>query len=170
VDSRRFVSDKEGERGQGRRAPSARSWGIHFHSARADGRIGLHGCCHRHHAFLEHSRSSGGNDTGLRFGNGKAPIGSARQEVVTAMTAVPTVSVCMPVSRDSRLVGRALRSVLSQDLDDFEVLIGDETGLAEPAVVEVDDPRVHFRRNPHRLGFAQNHVTLLDGAVGRYLL
>ena len=81
----------------------------------------------------------------------------------------PTVSVCMPVSRDATVVRRALRSVLSQDLEDFEVLIGDETGAAEPVVAEVDDPRVQYQKNPQRLGFTKNHGALLDRAAGRYM-
>jgi glycosyltransferase involved in cell wall biosynthesis len=91
------------------------------------------------------------------------------EEVRPGMTAVPTVSVCMPVSRDATVVRRALASALAQDLGDFEVLIGDETGAAEAAIAEVDDPRVHYHRNPHRLGFTNNHRALLDRATGRYM-
>lgn len=82
---------------------------------------------------------------------------------------MPTVSVCMPVSRDAATVRRALGSVLSQDLGDFEVLVGDETGAAEPAVVELGDHRVQYHRNPSRLGFTKNHGALLDRATGRYM-
>ncbi|HVA02342.1 MAG TPA: glycosyltransferase [Acidimicrobiales bacterium] len=82
---------------------------------------------------------------------------------------VPAVSVCMPMSRDATVVRRALQSVLTQDFDDFEVLIGDETGAGEPAVAEAADPRVIYRRNPVRLGFSKNHVALLDRAAGRYM-
>ena len=73
------------------------------------------------------------------------------------MTSVPTVSVCMPVSRDATVVRRALDSVVAQDLSDFEVLIGDETGSAAGPVAELADPRLHYQRNPHRLGFTKNH-------------
>jgi glycosyltransferase involved in cell wall biosynthesis len=75
----------------------------------------------------------------------------------------------MPVSRDATVVRRALDSVLSQDLPDFEVLIGDETGLAEQAVDGAGDGRVDYRRNPQRLGFTQNHVALFDRVRGRYV-
>ncbi|MDR3651176.1 MAG: glycosyltransferase family 2 protein [Acidimicrobiales bacterium] len=80
-----------------------------------------------------------------------------------------TVSVCMPTSRPADVLEGALASVLSQDFEDFEVLIGDETGEAEPLVVAVNDPRVRYYPNPHRLGFAANHVALLDRARGRYM-
>ncbi|HEY5025193.1 MAG TPA: glycosyltransferase family 2 protein [Acidimicrobiales bacterium] len=85
------------------------------------------------------------------------------------MTSVPTVSVCMPVSRDATVVRRALDSVLAQDLSDFEVLIGDETGSAQAPVAELADPRLRYHRNPHRLGFTKNHGALLDRATGRYV-
>ena len=94
---------------------------------------------------------------------------SEHEEVRRGMTAVPTVSVCMPVSREARFVRRALGSVLSQDFSNFEVLIGDETGAAERAVVEIDDHRVRYHRNPHGLGFTKNHVTLLNRVVGSYV-
>ena len=84
-------------------------------------------------------------------------------------TAMPTVSVCMPVSRDATVVRRALSTVLSQDFDDFEVLIGDETGSAGPVVAELGDPRVQYQRNAQRLGFTKNHGALLDRAAGRYM-
>jgi glycosyltransferase involved in cell wall biosynthesis len=80
-----------------------------------------------------------------------------------------TVSVCMPTARDASVIKRALASVLAQDLEDFEILVGDETGAAEPAVVAADDARIRYFRNPHRLGFSANHVALLDRARGRYI-
>jgi hypothetical protein len=70
-----------------------------------------------------------------------------------------TVSVCMPTARDAGVIQRALASVL----------VGDETGAAQPAIIAADDDRVRYFRNPHRLGFSGNHVALLDRARGRYL-
>ena len=80
----------------------------------------------------------------------------------------PTVTVCLPVSRSSALTARALGSVLNQELDDIEVLVGDETGESKTAVDAIGDRRVSYHRNPHRLGFTGNHVALLDRAKGRY--
>jgi hypothetical protein len=81
----------------------------------------------------------------------------------------PLVSVCMPMARDAHLVERAVRSVLDQDLADFEFLIGDETGAAAPLVDALADPRIVYRHNPTRLGFSGNHMALLDRARGRYV-
>jgi hypothetical protein len=75
----------------------------------------------------------------------------------------------MPMARQAHEVRAAVMSVLGQDFSDFEFLIGDETGAAEDMVAALDDPRVRYRRNPERLGFAANHVALLDRARGRYL-
>ena len=82
---------------------------------------------------------------------------------------VPKVSVCMPVSRPPEVVRRALTSVLAQDLGDLEVVIGDETGMAESVVTDIGDPRIVYHHNPRRLGFSGNHCAILDRARGRYL-
>ena len=82
---------------------------------------------------------------------------------------MPRVSVCMPMARTGPEVEEAVRSVLAQEMADLELLIGDETGEAEALVRALSDPRIEYRRNPTRLGFAQNHVALLDRARGRYL-
>jgi glycosyltransferase involved in cell wall biosynthesis len=79
------------------------------------------------------------------------------------------VSVCMPMARSSGDVERSVRSVLAQDHEDFELLIGDETGAGAELIAALDDPRIRYHHNPTRLGFAQNHVALLDRAAGRYL-
>lgn len=85
------------------------------------------------------------------------------------MTAPPMVSVAMPVSRQASVVRRALESVLAQDLGDFEILIGDETGEIEALVAQMGDPRIDYRKNPQRLGFTLNHRAVLDRAQGRYV-
>ncbi len=80
-----------------------------------------------------------------------------------------TVSVCMPTARRPDVFTRALGSVLAQDFEDFEVLIGDETGEVQDLVAAVGDARIRYHHNPRRLGFAANHVALLDRARGRYM-
>jgi len=81
----------------------------------------------------------------------------------------PTVSVCMPMARGAAAVETSVRSVLAQQLDDLEILIGDETGAVQPLVESLGEARISYHRNPHRLGFAANHTALLDRARGRYL-
>ncbi len=82
---------------------------------------------------------------------------------------LPTVSICLPASREPGVTENALRSVLAQTFTDFEVLIGDETGAFAQTVAAIGDERVDYRHNPHRLGFSENHVALLDRARGTYL-
>jgi glycosyltransferase involved in cell wall biosynthesis len=82
----------------------------------------------------------------------------------------PLLSICMPVSRSAEDLRRSLRSVLGQGIDDLEVIVTDDSGgrLGE-AVTATDDPRVRYYANPERLGFAGNHMAVLDRARGRYV-
>jgi glycosyltransferase involved in cell wall biosynthesis len=68
-------------------------------------------------------------------------------------------------------VSAALKSVLAQTFDSFEVLVGDDS--ADPhtrAVVEdLADPRVHYHPNPQVLGVAENHWVNFRRARGRYI-
>jgi glycosyltransferase involved in cell wall biosynthesis len=82
---------------------------------------------------------------------------------------IPTVSICLPASRDPKLTARALRSALAQTFRDFEVLVGDETGDFAATAAAIGDERVDYRHNPQRLGYTRNHLALLDRARGRYL-
>ena len=76
----------------------------------------------------------------------------------------------MPVSRSAEDLERALRSVVSQGVEDLEVIVTDDSGGAlERAVTSVADPRVSYVANPDRLGFAGNHMAALDGARGHYV-
>lgn len=80
----------------------------------------------------------------------------------------PLVSVCIPAYRRPRELREALESVLAQDFDDLEVVVGDDSGEAEEVVRAVDDPRVRYIRNPIRLGMAGNWTSTLDNARGEY--
>lgn len=64
------------------------------------------------------------------------------------------VSVVMPVRNEERAVATALDSVLSQDIDDMEVLVvdGASDDLTREIVTTIaaDDPRVHLLHNPQR--------------------
>jgi len=81
----------------------------------------------------------------------------------------PTVSICLPTSRDPKITTTAWHSVLAQSFRDFEVLIGDETGDFAPTVAAIGDARVDYRHNARRLGYSRNHIALLNRAKGRYL-
>lgn len=81
----------------------------------------------------------------------------------------PTVSVCMPASRDRAWFRAALRSVLRQTHRDLEVVVSDDSGgELRAAVDDAADPRVRYVSQPGRLGLAGNHVAALEASLGRY--
>lgn len=80
----------------------------------------------------------------------------------------PLVSVCIPAYRRPRELREALASVLGQDFDDLEVVIGDDTGELEHVARASGDARVRYLANPVRLGMAGNWTSTLDAARGRY--
>jgi glycosyltransferase involved in cell wall biosynthesis len=79
----------------------------------------------------------------------------------------PTVSVCIPAFGRPEFLRTAIESVLAQSFGDFELLVGDDSGDLESAVVS--DPRIRYFRNATRLGMAGNWSALLDRARGRFV-
>lgn len=80
------------------------------------------------------------------------------------------VSIVIPAF-NPRYFNEALKSALDQTYPDLEILIGDDSeGSAIEAMVEVASGRlpgrVHYRRNPRRLGLAANVLALLEAAQG----
>lgn len=84
----------------------------------------------------------------------------------------PLVSVCIPAYRRPLELREAVESVLAQDFDDLEVVIGDDSGDGSDevarAVSAVRDSRVRYVRNPTRLGMAGNWTSTLNHARGRH--
>lgn len=80
----------------------------------------------------------------------------------------PLVSVCIPAYGRPRELREALESVVCQDLDDLEVVVGDDSGELEPVVRSIGDHRIRYVRNKTRLGMAGNWSSTLDEARGRY--
>lgn len=82
----------------------------------------------------------------------------------------PLVSVCMPASRPSVMFDEALSSVLAQSLDDFEVIVTDDSGGSlRPTVERIGDDRIRYHPNRSPLGFSGNHCRALDLARGRHV-
>ncbi len=68
----------------------------------------------------------------------------------------PLVSVVIPSHNRAPVLGRAVRSVLAQTLDDLELLVVDDGSSDDPAAAldVLEDPRLGFVRLPDRRGVA----------------
>jgi glycosyltransferase involved in cell wall biosynthesis len=83
----------------------------------------------------------------------------------------PLVSVLLPVFNGSDRLGEAVRSILRQSLQDFELLLIDD-GSTDDAVVKIRDlrdPRIHVIGSAARRGLAARLNEGIDAARGRYI-
>lgn len=82
---------------------------------------------------------------------------------------MPKVSVLVPAFRPQYL-DTCLASIFSQTLDDYEVLVGDDSDGSDVASVvsKWEDPRLRYERNPRRQEPGANRDFLRDRAQGRY--
>ncbi len=83
----------------------------------------------------------------------------------------PLVSVCMPTYNGAVFLEEAVRSVLTQTLADFELLIFDDGSTDDTwaFLQTVLDPRVSLHRNPVNLGPEGNWNRSLAAARGKYI-
>jgi glycosyltransferase involved in cell wall biosynthesis len=83
----------------------------------------------------------------------------------------PLVSVVVPCYCGERHLATAVESVLAQTLTDFELVVIDDDSPDHTAALMVDyqDPRVRFLRNPTRLGAEGNWNRCLLEATGTYV-
>ena len=79
-------------------------------------------------------------------------------------------SVVIPVYNRADLVGVALRSVLAQSEQDFEIVVVDDGSQddPEPVVKAIGDPRIVFLRQENKGGGAARN-TGIDAARGRFI-
>jgi glycosyltransferase involved in cell wall biosynthesis len=83
---------------------------------------------------------------------------------------MPHITVTIPVYNRAHLVGRTIESVLSQDFDDWDLLVVDD-GSTDNTVEVVQeycqrDGRVHLEVNPMNLGLTRNWNRCLEMARG----
>lgn len=83
----------------------------------------------------------------------------------------PKVSVCIPVYNGSAYIAEAIKSVLSQTFEDFQLIISDNcsTDNTEEIVRSFDDPRIKYFRNKVNLGQTGNVNHCLELAEGEYV-
>lgn len=83
----------------------------------------------------------------------------------------PTVSVIIPTYNRSHLVGRAIRSVLNQTYQDFEIIVVDDgsTDSTEDVVKGFNDGRIRYIRHDENKGAAAARNTGIKAALGKYI-
>jgi glycosyltransferase involved in cell wall biosynthesis len=88
--------------------------------------------------------------------------------LLNAQPSKPKVSIGICAWR-SEYVERAIRSVLTQEVSDVEVVVTDETGETAPIVEAIGDGRVRYHRNERRMGIAGNARAAFDLCRGTYI-
>lgn len=104
----------------------------------------------------------------LRLGSGQALSAAEERPKLTPTRAV---SVCLPTYNGADYIEEALRSILNQTYQDFELLIVDDgsTDATLDIVQSFSDPRIQLHRNPERLGIPANWNRCLALAGGAFV-
>lgn len=81
------------------------------------------------------------------------------------------VSVILPVYNQERLIGRAIKSIISQNFNDFEILVIDDGSFdrSDEIVKEFRDPRIREVKHSRKMGKNIARNTGIGEAQGRFL-
>ena len=84
---------------------------------------------------------------------------------------IPKVSVCVPSYNHARYIGQCIESVLGQTLDDWELVIVDNSSSdnTDDVVRGYRDPRIRFFKNESNIGAARNWKRCASLARGGYV-
>ncbi|MCX7629482.1 MAG: glycosyltransferase [Geminicoccaceae bacterium] len=86
--------------------------------------------------------------------------------------AAPLITVGLPVFNGEAYLEEAIRSVLAQTFEDWELIVSDNASTDRTAEIARDlaasDRRVRYLRNEHNLGAAANYNRTFALARGRY--
>lgn len=87
------------------------------------------------------------------------------------MIASPTVTVAMPAYNAERTIGEAIRSVLAQTRQDFELVICDDASTDDTIAVarKFTDPRIRLVVNDSNLGIDRNRDRAVAMARGHWV-
>jgi glycosyltransferase involved in cell wall biosynthesis len=82
----------------------------------------------------------------------------------------PLFSVCIPTYNRARSLATAVESVLTQDVDDYELLVVDNNSSDDTAEVMAGftNRQVRYVRNPENIGMVANWNRCVELARGRY--
>lgn len=87
---------------------------------------------------------------------------------------LPLVSIGIPTYNRSKLIGYAIRSILSQNYENLEIVISDNASKDETQEVceafAQKDPRVRYIRQPQNIGQNPNFRYVRDHAKGKYFM
>lgn len=80
-------------------------------------------------------------------------------------------SILIPTYNGATVVGETLKSILSQDFIDHEIIIQDDasTDKTEEIVRAFSDPRIKFFKNPKNLGYPKNLEEARKKATGEII-
>jgi glycosyltransferase involved in cell wall biosynthesis len=85
---------------------------------------------------------------------------------------VPRVSVGLPVYNGAKYLQGCLESLLSQDIEDFELLISDNASTDETEKIcrsyAARDARVRYHRNSMNIGSARNYRQVFEAGRGEF--
>ncbi len=86
------------------------------------------------------------------------------------MSAVPRLSVGLPVYNGSNYLAKSIESLLGQSYEDFELVISDNASTDDTAGIcrryEKLDSRIRYHRQARNVGLAPNHNFVVDQARG----
>lgn len=86
----------------------------------------------------------------------------------------PLVSIGMPVYNGERFIGQALESLLSQDYENFELIISDNASTDNtPAICKdymAEDRRIRCYKNEQNLGIVKNFNRVFNLSNGKYFM
>jgi len=82
------------------------------------------------------------------------------------------VSICIPTFNGAKFIGSAIKSVLEQTYQDFDLIVCDDasTDRTLEIVSKILDKRLSIHRNPKRLGLVGNWNRCLQLARGEYFV
>ncbi len=87
-------------------------------------------------------------------------------------TAMPNLSVGMPVYNSENFISESIESILNQSYDDFELIISDNASTDATFTICEDykkqDSRIKLIRNRINLGASENYNSVFKLASGKF--
>ena len=86
------------------------------------------------------------------------------------MSAVPRLSIGLPVYNGENFLAESIESLLGQSYEDFELIISDNASTDDTEDIcrtyAEKDPRIRYIRQRHNIGSAPNHNFVIEQAGG----